>query len=127
MHELAITEDILAIVTRHADGARVTRIVLEIGKLTAVLPDAVRFCFEACAPGTVAEGARLEIIETPGRARCRQCGAEMTLVEPFGLSVEQIDEIVLNGFRSSFLPADRKAALVSEAQQRLAELKRAHL
>jgi adenosine deaminase len=50
-----------------------------------------------------------------------------TLVEPFGLSVAQIDEIVLNGFRSSFLPADRKAALVSEAQQRLAELKRAHL
>ena len=32
-----------------------------------------------------------------------------TLVEPFGLSVEQIDEIVLNGFRSSFLPGRPQA------------------
>lgn len=50
-----------------------------------------------------------------------------TLVEPFGLTVEQIDAIVLNGFRSSFLPDDRKAALVSDVDQRLAELKRTHL
>ena len=50
-----------------------------------------------------------------------------TLVEPFGLSVEQIDEIVLNGFRSSFLPADRKQALVAEVQRELAALKQRHL
>ena len=50
-----------------------------------------------------------------------------TLVEPFGLSVAQIDEIVLNGFRSSFLPTDRKQALVSEVEQKLAALKREHL
>jgi adenosine deaminase len=50
-----------------------------------------------------------------------------TLVEPFGLSVEQIDEIVLNGFRSSFLPADRKQAMVAEVQQELAALKQRHL
>ena len=30
------------------------------------------------------EGASLEIIETPGRARCRQCGTEMLLERPFG-------------------------------------------
>ena len=50
-----------------------------------------------------------------------------TLVEPFGLSVEQIDEIVLDGFRSSFLPADRKRALVDEVQTELATLKARHL
>ncbi len=50
-----------------------------------------------------------------------------TLVEPFGLSVAQIDEIVLNGFRSSFLPADRKQALVSEVEQKLTALKPEHL
>ena len=48
-------------------------------------------------------------------------------MEPFGLSVEQIDEIVLNGFRSSFLPADRKRALVDEVQAELAALKARHL
>jgi hypothetical protein len=34
---------------------------------------------------------------------------------------------VLNGFRSSFLPPERKQALVAEVEQRLAELKREHL
>jgi hydrogenase nickel incorporation protein HypA/HybF len=84
MHELGITQEILAVVTEKSRGAKVTRVVLEIGKLTAVLPDAVRFCFEMCSEGTAAEGARLEIIETPGRARCRACAAELTLDQPYG-------------------------------------------
>jgi adenosine deaminase len=50
-----------------------------------------------------------------------------TLVEPFGLSVEQIDEIVLSGFRSSFLPAERKQALVADVQRELDSLKQRHL
>jgi hydrogenase nickel incorporation protein HypA/HybF len=84
MHELGITHEIIAIVSEHARGAKVTRVVLEIGKLSAVLPDAVRFCFDLCSEGTVAEGAELVIIETPGRARCRACGAEIALERPFG-------------------------------------------
>ncbi len=50
-----------------------------------------------------------------------------TLVSPFGLTVEQIDDLVLNGFRSSFLPPERKQALISEVEQRLAALKLEHL
>ena len=84
MHELGITQEILAVVAEHAGGARVRRVVLEIGKLSAILPDAVRFCFDLCSEGTVAEGAELEIIETPGRARCRACGGEVLLDKPFG-------------------------------------------
>ena len=84
MHELGITQEIIAIACEHSRGARVTRVVLEIGKLSAVLPDAVAFCFGLCSEGTAAEGARLEIVETPGRARCRECGAEVTLDRPFG-------------------------------------------
>jgi hydrogenase nickel incorporation protein HypA/HybF len=84
MHELGITQEIVAIVTERSGGAKVTRVVLEIGKLSAVLPDAVRFCFDLCTEGTAAEGAALEIIETPGRARCRACGGEVVLDRPFG-------------------------------------------
>jgi hydrogenase nickel incorporation protein HypA/HybF len=84
MHELGIVQEILAIVIEHSKGARVTRVVLEIGKLSAVLPDAVQFCFDLCCEGTVAEGAKLVIIETPGRARCRACAAEVVLERPFG-------------------------------------------
>jgi aminodeoxyfutalosine deaminase len=49
------------------------------------------------------------------------------LVDPMGLSLEQIDELLLNGFRSAFLPANRKAVLVAEAERELATLKATHL
>jgi aminodeoxyfutalosine deaminase len=50
-----------------------------------------------------------------------------TLVEPFNLSVAQIDDFILNGFRSAFLPAERKAVLVADVEQQLAALKLQHL
>jgi hydrogenase nickel incorporation protein HypA/HybF len=85
MHELGITQEIVDIVSDRVGGdARVKRIVLEIGKLTAVLPDAIRFCFDTVAEGSPLEGAELVIIETPGKARCRQCGRELVLEQPFG-------------------------------------------
>ncbi len=81
MHELAITESIVAGVAEHVDGARVTRVVLEIGRLSGVVPDALRFCFDLCAAGTALAGARLDIIEVPGRARCRTCTAERDVAD----------------------------------------------
>src|SRR5437763_1905484 len=84
MHELGITQEIIALVCERTGGARVRRVVLEIGKLSAVLPDAVQFCFDLCSAGTPIEGAQLEIVETPGRARCRVCGADVALERPFG-------------------------------------------
>lgn len=84
MHELAIAEEIVALVADRTGGVRVGRIVVEIGRLCAVAPDAMRFCFDLATEGTVAEGARLEIVETPGLGRCRACGAEVVLERPFG-------------------------------------------
>ena len=66
MHELGITEEIVDIAARYAVRDKVRRIVVEIGRDTAVLPDAVRFCFEFCAEGTPVEGAELEIVELGG-------------------------------------------------------------
>ena len=60
------------------------RVRVEIGQLAAVLPDALRFCFEICAQGTAVEGAELEILETPGRAVCEGCGGTVALSSPFG-------------------------------------------
>jgi hydrogenase nickel incorporation protein HypA/HybF len=84
MHELAITEEIVALVSERARGRKVTRVVLRIGKLSGVLPDAVRFCFAVCAVDTALEGAELTILEPPGTARCRACGAEVALDSPYG-------------------------------------------
>jgi len=83
MHELGIAQEVVALVAADARG-KVTRVVLEIGRLSAVLPEAIRFCFDLCSAGTVVAGAELDIIEVPGRARCRGCGAEVILERPFG-------------------------------------------
>jgi hydrogenase nickel incorporation protein HypA/HybF len=84
MHELAVTQEIVEILRERAGTRKVRRVVIEIGKLSLILPDAVRFCFDLCAEGTPAEGALLEILEPPGRARCRDCGGEVALEQPFG-------------------------------------------
>jgi hydrogenase nickel incorporation protein HypA/HybF len=84
MHELGIAMRVVELAVESSGGARVGRIVLEVGKLAVVLPDALRFCFDAAAEGTAAEGARLDIVEVPGLATCRACGGRVELSQPFG-------------------------------------------
>ncbi len=84
MHELGITRNIVAIVTEHAGNNRVKRVTLDIGKLSAIMPDAIRFCFDVCTRDTPLEKATLEIHEIPGLGRCQACGAEIELDQPFG-------------------------------------------
>lgn len=84
MHELAITQEIIEVVLERAGAAQVKRVTLEIGRLSCVLPDAVRSCFDACISGTPLEDTTLEIIETPGLARCTACAAQVVLERPFG-------------------------------------------
>lgn len=84
MHELGIAQEVVRIASEGCGGARVKRLVLEVGKLSTVLPDALRFCFDLAAQETLLEGAALDIVEVPGRARCRKCGGMVELVRPFG-------------------------------------------
>lgn len=79
MHELGITQGIVEIVAERAAGARVNRVTLEIGKLSSIVPDALRFCFDVCTQGTELDGAELSIIEIAGRARCRCCAREFPM------------------------------------------------
>jgi hydrogenase nickel incorporation protein HypA/HybF len=77
MHELAIAESVLEIVERtaRANGSeRVATVWLEIGALSHVEPEALRFCFDAVTRGGPAERARLEIATIPGKAWCMPCG-----------------------------------------------------
>lgn len=86
MHELSITESVIATVSEHAGDSPVLVLTLEIGALSGVVPDSVRFCFELCAQGTPCQDARLDIVDIPGRARCRDCGAD---------DIELLDTIAL--------------------------------
>jgi hydrogenase nickel incorporation protein HypA/HybF len=81
VHELSITQSVVDAVTDHAGDSRVLSIRLTVGRLSGVVPDAMRFCFELITEGTTLEGARLEIDEPVGQARCGSCGSEFTLAD----------------------------------------------
>jgi hydrogenase nickel incorporation protein HypA/HybF len=76
VHELSITQSIVELVSDHAAGQKVKRVTLEVGKFAGVMRDAVQFCFDLAAQGTVLEGASLEINEIEGRSLCVECGRE---------------------------------------------------
>lgn len=76
MHELSVTRSLVEICNERAAGARVSRVTIELGRLTCVTADALRFCYELCTEHTALAGSALTIVEIPGRALCRGCGAE---------------------------------------------------
>ena len=82
MHEMALAESMLDIAEQAArdDGARRIIVVrVEIGALSHVEPDALRFCFDVVTRGSPAEGARLDVEITPGAAWCMPCGTTVPL------------------------------------------------
>ena len=79
MHELSLTQSLVAIAEEHARraGATVIReIVLEVGELSGAIPEALEFAFDVCSKGTLAEGAALTIRKVPGSGRCTACAAD---------------------------------------------------
>ena len=88
MHEMSLAENLLQIFEASAltqNFQRIRGVVLEIGKLSAVEPEAMRFCFDIVMRGTLAEDAELEIIEVPGAGRCENCNAVFALEALYGL------------------------------------------
>ena len=63
-------------------GARIQRVNLQVGKLSAIVPDSLRFCFDLVVKETPLEGAELAIEEVPVVARCRDCRTQWTVTEP---------------------------------------------
>jgi hydrogenase nickel incorporation protein HypA/HybF len=82
MHELALVQEIVEAAGLHARGAHVRRVVVEVGKLAAVMPSALRFCFDLAVDGTPVQGAVLELVEVPGTGRCTACGATVAMQGP---------------------------------------------
>ena len=61
---------------RARGAARIHRLRLRIGQLSGVVPDSLRFAFEALSAGTLAEGGELEIEAVPATFWCRRCERE---------------------------------------------------
>jgi hydrogenase nickel incorporation protein HypA/HybF len=81
---MSIAMEVLKIVEEHlpAHPARVKKINLKVGRLTAVIQETFKFCMEVVTKDTFAEGAEVVIEEVPLRVQCESCGEESELSEP---------------------------------------------
>jgi hydrogenase nickel incorporation protein HypA/HybF len=76
MHEASLAGGVLQLVENTAvrEGfSRLLSLRLEAGQLAGVDVRALRFALESLAPGTVLEGAVIQIEEPPGQAWCMGC------------------------------------------------------
>lgn len=76
MHEMSIAQSLIEIIREEMDkhDAKVLRSVhLNIGQMSAVVPDSLSFCFEVIVAGTELEGARLIMDLVPLEGFCREC------------------------------------------------------
>jgi hydrogenase nickel incorporation protein HypA/HybF len=85
MHELAIAQGVIDVVTGRLPGTTVTEVRLEVGALSGVVADSLRFCFDLAAEGTPLAGARLDITEPAARCSCRSCHRDFTPDGPLPL------------------------------------------
>ncbi|HPU79431.1 hydrogenase maturation nickel metallochaperone HypA [Accumulibacter sp.] len=82
MHEMSLAMGVLQIVEDAARAQRFRRVrsvLLEIGELSMVEAEALRFCFDAVSRGTLAEGAALNVVEVAGQGLCFNCNMTVPL------------------------------------------------
>ncbi|WP_253073518.1 hydrogenase maturation nickel metallochaperone HypA [Sodalis ligni] len=84
MHEAALTQGLVNILLKEAARHQVrsiTLVRLKVGRMKAVEPQALVFCFGAFTEGTLAEGAELIIEPVPAVATCRGCGGDFEVIK----------------------------------------------
>ena len=86
MHEMGIAMQVIEIATasipEHLKNSRVQGVYLKIGKLSSVVPDSLRFCFDIVSKDSAIAGATLYIEEIPVKARCKSCENHWTIDGP---------------------------------------------
>lgn len=86
MHEMSLCEGVLQVLQEQArvqQFHRVKTVWLEIGALSNVEIEAMRFGFDVVMKGSIADGAKLEIIDVPGQAWCMQCMKPITIKQRY--------------------------------------------
>ena len=82
MHEMSIAQSLIGILREEMErhDARVLRSVhLHIGQLSAIVPEALSFCFQVMAEGTEMDGAELIMEVISHRGRCLGCRKEFEI------------------------------------------------
>ena len=86
MHEMGIALQIIEIaaasIPKSDVPVQVETVNLKVGKLAAIVPESLRFCFEIAAKESPLSGAALHIEEVPIQARCKDCEAQWNIDKP---------------------------------------------
>ena len=69
-------------VVDRADGRPVSRVLIRVGHLRQVVPDAMTFSWQLLTVSTELEGAELEIEHIPAVVECPSCAATTVLEVP---------------------------------------------
>lgn len=86
MHEMSLCEGVLQVLEDEAKRqqfSKVKTVWLEIGSMSGVEVEAMRFCFDVVIRHTLADGATLEIIEVPAEAWCLNCAQTVTVKQRY--------------------------------------------
>jgi len=86
MHEISLCQSVLRIIEQQAaqqNFSRVKTVSLEVGRLSGVEPEALRFGFDAVMKDSIADGAILEIIDVAAQAVCSQCNNRVEVKQRF--------------------------------------------
>jgi hydrogenase nickel incorporation protein HypA/HybF len=82
MHELAVTENILSIATKHAEQAQATHVTdihITIGQLSSVVDESVQFYWDIVSENTLCYGAKLHFNRIPAEFICTDCKTKFNL------------------------------------------------
>ena len=91
MHEMSIVVNIFDIITRQLsnqfgkNSGKVDKIVLAVGKLSSVVPEALEFAFEVARQDTIFRDAILDIREIPVEINCKKCNVTSIIDNPLFL------------------------------------------
>ena len=81
MHELGICAALLKMVRNIAEEEaleEISRITVEVGSLSGVVPAYMSDCWEAVTDGTELQDVEFVVEELEGTARCMDCGEEFS-------------------------------------------------
>ena len=84
MHELGIMQNIVDTIQDYArknNVSKVLKVILEVGRVSGVVPEALEFCFEVCTKQTFLEGATLEIERVTALGKCKTCEGSFDLLD----------------------------------------------
>lgn len=88
MHELSVMSQVVESVKKELEGKRIARVCsvrLEIGELTMLGKEQLKFAWGVLTEDTPIKGARLVIVKKPAIIECTKCGYRGGARHPSGL------------------------------------------